>query len=120
SKDQSYVLFGVPRAQLAHMLLPIGGFQKTEVREMAQRFGLPTFDKPDSQEICFVPDDDYAGLVERRRPELARAGAIVNEAGESVGEHQGQHRYTVGQRRGLGLSSDRPLYVLNRDAATNT
>src|SRR5262245_18922160 len=76
SKDQSYVLFGVPREQLSHMLLPIGGFEKTRVRELARDFGLPVFDKPDSQEICFVPDNDYAGLVERRRPQAVGAGRI--------------------------------------------
>ncbi|HMN40723.1 MAG TPA: tRNA 2-thiouridine(34) synthase MnmA [Phycisphaerales bacterium] len=122
TKDQSYVLFGVPREQLSRMLLPIGGFPKTEVRAMAAKFGLPTFDKPDSQEICFVPDNDYAGLVERRRPELARAGAIVDEAGQRVGEHAGQHRFTVGQRRGLGVGSvtaDVPLFVLRKEAAGN-
>ncbi len=122
TKDQSYVLFGVPREQLTRMMLPIGGFPKTEVRAMAQRLGLPTFDKPDSQEICFVPDNDYAGLVERRRPDLTRTGAIVDEAGNRVGEHAGQHRFTVGQRRGLGVGSvtaDVPLFVLRKDAADN-
>ncbi|MCC6659962.1 MAG: tRNA 2-thiouridine(34) synthase MnmA [Phycisphaerales bacterium] len=119
-KDQSYVLFGVPRAHLEHMLLPIGGFEKTRVREMAREFGLPVFDKPDSQEICFVPDDDYAGLVERRRPELAASGTIVSESGETLGEHAGQHRFTVGQRRGLGLAVPRPLYVLSKDPRSNT
>lgn len=123
SKDQSYVLFGVPRPQLAHMLLPIGGFEKPRVRELAREFGLPTFDKPDSQEICFVPDNDYAGLVERRRPELSRPGDIVGEDGRRIGSHQGQHRFTIGQRKGLGLGSataDVPLFVLHRDAARNT
>ncbi|HNB60123.1 MAG TPA: tRNA 2-thiouridine(34) synthase MnmA, partial [Phycisphaerales bacterium] len=102
SKDQSYVLFGVPRDHLPNMLLPIGEFPKSEVRDMAQRFGLPTFDKPDSQEICFVPDNDYAGLIERRRPELARPGAILDIEGRVIGEHEGQHRYTIGQRRRVG------------------
>jgi tRNA-specific 2-thiouridylase len=121
SKDQSYVLFGVPRAQLSHMLLPIGGYEKPAVREMAQKFGLPTFDKPDSQEICFVPDNDYAGLVERRRPEQARDGALVDAAtGSVVGRHGGQHQFTIGQRRGLSLSLGHPVYVVGRDPATNT
>ncbi len=123
TKDQSYVLFGAPRERLARMMLPIGGFEKTEVRAMAQRFGLPTFDKPDSQEICFVPDNDYAGLVERRRPELARVGDIVDEQGHKVGEHGGQHRFTIGQRRGLGIgarngaAADVPLFVLRKETA---
>jgi len=123
SKDQSYVLFGVPRPQLGQMLLPIGGFEKARVREMAREFGLPTFDKPDSQEICFVPDNDYAGLVERRRPELAYAGTIVDTHGQTLGAHSGQHRFTIGQRKGLGIggvTADVPLFVLNKDAATNT
>ena len=120
SKDQSYVLFGVPRGHLAHMLLPIGGYEKPRVRELARKFGLPVFDKPDSQEICFVPDDDYAGLVERRRPGLAASGAIVSERGERLGEHSGQHRFTVGQRRGLGLAVPRPLFVLRKDPLSNT
>jgi tRNA-specific 2-thiouridylase len=105
------------------MMLPIGGFPKTEVRAMAQKFGLPTFDKPDSQEICFVPDNDYAGLVERRRPELAHAGAIIDVDGRRLGSHGGQHKFTIGQRKGLGIGSataDVPLFVLNKDAATNT
>ncbi len=122
SKDQSYVLFGVPRERLASMLLPIGAYHKTVVRDMARRFGLPVFDKPDSQEICFVPDDDYAGLIERRRPDLAtrEPGAIVGADGAVVGEHGGQHRFTIGQRRGLGLATGERTYVVGRDAATNT
>ncbi len=122
SKDQSYVLFGVPRERLGSMLLPIGAYQKTVVRDMARRFGLPVFDKPDSQEICFVPDDDYAGLIERRRPDLAtrEPGTIVGADGAVVGEHQGQHRFTIGQRRGLGLATGERTYVVGRDAATNT
>ncbi|MCC6321216.1 MAG: tRNA 2-thiouridine(34) synthase MnmA [Phycisphaerales bacterium] len=130
-KDQSYVLFGVPRSQLSHMLLPIGGFEKSRVREMALEFGLPTFDKPDSQEICFVPDNDYAGLVERRRPELAGSarggsGTIVDSEGRVLGRHGGQHRFTIGQRKGLGIGGVTadgrgvPLFVLSKDAATNT
>ncbi len=120
TKDQSYVLFGVPRAQLTHMMLPIGGLEKTYVRELAQKFGLPVFDKPDSQEICFVPDNDYAGLVEKRRPESAKVGIIQDTAGTKVGEHAGQHRFTVGQRRGLSLSLGYPVYVVSKNAATNT
>src|SRR4051812_9900545 len=119
-KDQSYVLFGVPRAHLSHMLLPIGGMHKPEVRELARRFGLPVFDKPDSQEICFVPDNDYAALLERQRPALAAAGRVVDEHGRELGTHHGQHRYTVGQRRGVGIAEGRRLYVLNKDAASNT
>lgn len=119
SKDQSYVLFGVPRAQLGHMMLPIGQFEKTRVREMARELGLPVFDKPDSQEICFVPDNDYAGLVEKRRPGAAKPGEVVDTAGNVVGEHGGQHRFTVGQRRGLNVAMGRRIYVVSKDVASN-
>ncbi len=119
-KDQSYVLFGVPRAHLGSMLLPIGGMHKADVRALAEELGLPVFDKPDSQEICFVPDDDYAGLVERRRPGLAGAGGeIVDTEGNVLGEHGGQHRFTIGQRRKIGVALGHPIYVVDRDPATN-
>ncbi|MDX9910906.1 MAG: tRNA 2-thiouridine(34) synthase MnmA [Phycisphaerales bacterium] len=119
AKDQSYVLFGVDPAHVARMLLPIGEMKKDDVRGLAREWGLPVFDKPDSQEICFVPDDDYAGLVERARPDLARPGAIVDETGANVGTHAGQHRFTIGQRRGLGVQRDEPGYVVSRDPASN-
>jgi len=119
-KDQSYVLFGAPRERLASMMFPVGGMPKARVRELAREFGLPVFDKPDSQEICFVPDNDYAGLVERRRPELAREGQIVDEAGRVVGSHAGQHRFTIGQRRGVGVALGYPIFVVGKDPATNT
>lgn len=120
SKDQSYVLFGMPRAQLAHTMLPIGEMPKTRVRELAKEFGLPVFDKPDSQEICFVPDNDYAGLVERRRPESAREGAILDADGREVGRHAGHHRFTIGQRRGVGVALGHPIYVIDKNPTTNT
>ncbi len=119
-KDQSYVLFGSPRERLGEMLLPVGGMPKREVRALAERFGLPVFDKPDSQEICFVPDGDYAALVESRRPGAAAMGRIVDTDGNEVGAHAGQHRYTIGQRRGVGVALGRPIYVIGRDAETNT
>ena len=119
-KDQSYVLFGATRDRLREMILPIGSLHKDETRDIAQRKGLPVFDKPDSQEICFVPDNDYAGLVERRAPENARAGEILDTDGNVVGEHQGQHRFTVGQRRGVGVALGYPLYVVGKDAQANT
>ena len=119
SKDQSYVLFGVPRGQLGRMLLPIGAMEKPRVRELARKLGLPVFNKPDSQEICFVPDNDYAGLVDRRRPGLAARGEVVDTSGKVLGEHDGQHRFTVGQRRGLSISLGYPIYVVSRDAKAN-
>lgn len=121
SKDQSYVLFGAPRARLSEMLLPIGGYEKTEVRAIAEELGLPVFDKPDSQEICFVPDNDYAGLVERRREDLAgRTGDILDTEGSVVGQHEGQHRFTIGQRRGVGVALGYPIYVVDKNPETNT
>jgi tRNA-specific 2-thiouridylase len=119
-KDQSYVLFGVPRELLGKMLLPIGGMEKSRVRELAREFGLPVHNKPDSQEICFVPDNDYAGLVERKRPGVAARGEIRDEGGRVVGTHEGQHKFTIGQRRGLSLSLGYPVYVTGKSVATNT
>ncbi|MBX3380320.1 MAG: tRNA 2-thiouridine(34) synthase MnmA [Phycisphaeraceae bacterium] len=119
-KDQSYVLFGASRDRLQHMMLPIGGLEKPRVRELAKAFGLPVFDKPDSQEICFVPDNDYAGLLEKRDPALAREGKFVDTSGRAVGTHEGQHQFTIGQRRGLNLALGYPVYVVNKDASTNT
>lgn len=120
SKDQSYVLFGAPRERLSQMLFPIGEMEKPRVRELARECGLPVFDKPDSQEICFVPDNDYAALVERRQPALARDGTFVDDTGRVVGTHHGQHQFTIGQRRGLSLSLGHPIYVIGRDPASNT
>jgi tRNA-specific 2-thiouridylase len=120
AKDQSYVLFGMPREQLARTLFPIGGLEKPRVRELAKEFGLPVFDKPDSQEICFVPDNDYAGLVERRRPAAAQTGDILDPEGNVVGSHAGQHRFTIGQRRGVGVALGHPIYVIDKDPGANT
>lgn len=121
SKDQSYVLYGAPKDRLAEMLLPIGEYAtKAEVRAIAEKYDLPVFDKPDSQEICFVPDNDYAGLVERRRPELRIKGKIVDIHGDQLGEHDGQHKFTIGQRRGIGVAMGHPIYVVDKNSETNT
>ncbi|MBL4810489.1 MAG: tRNA 2-thiouridine(34) synthase MnmA [Phycisphaerales bacterium] len=121
AKDQSYVLFGASKLRLSEMMLPIGEFAtKQEVRAIAEKYDLPVFDKPDSQEICFVPDNDYAGLVERRRPELRVNGKILDESGEVVGEHGGQHKFTIGQRRGVGVAKGYPIYVTGKDPKGNT
>jgi len=115
TKDQSYFLFSLTQDQLARAMFPVGDRPKDAVREYARSRRLPVADKPDSQEICFVPDGDYAAFVARRSPEAAAEGPIVDEAGRIVGRHDGIHRFTVGQRRKLGLprSPDgRPLYVL--------
>jgi tRNA-specific 2-thiouridylase len=115
-KDQSYFLFSLTQDQLARALFPVGTLSKPQVREEARRLGLRVADKPDSQEICFVPDGDYAAFVARRQPEVDRAGTIVDQDGRQLGTHGGVHRFTVGQRKGLGLSAPVPLYVLHIDA----
>jgi tRNA-uridine 2-sulfurtransferase len=112
SRDQSYFLFGLKQWQLEMALFPVGDLHKSEVRRQAAERGLPNANKPDSREICFVPDDDYAAFVERRAPAEDRSGPIVDTGGRLLGRHPGIHRYTVGQRKGLGLAAPRPLYVL--------
>ncbi|MEZ6194358.1 MAG: tRNA 2-thiouridine(34) synthase MnmA [Planctomycetota bacterium] len=111
-KDQSYVLFPLETGQVARTLLPLGELTKDEVRAEARRFGLPVAEKRESQEICFVPDDDYRAFLRRRRPESLRPGAIVDLAGAEVGRHEGHQLYTIGQRRGLGGGFTRPVYVV--------
>ncbi len=118
-KDQSYFLFTLTQDQLARALFPVGHLRKQEVRALARRGGLPVADKPDSQELCFVPDGDTAGLVEAREPRVATPGSIRDRAGRELGRHDGVHRYTVGQRKGLKLSTSVPLYVVDIDAAAN-
>jgi tRNA-specific 2-thiouridylase len=121
SKDQAYFLFSLTQEQLAGALFPVGDMPKADVRHYARARGLPVADKPDSQEICFIPDDDYASFVAARAPEASVGGTIVDESGQVLGRHAGIHRYTVGQRKGLGLSAPptvpngaarAPLYVL--------
>ena len=119
SKDQSYFLFSLTQAQLARARFPIGELSKEAVRDIARDRGLAVADKPDSHEICFVPDNDYAGFVERRDPGVARPGEVVDAAGQVLGHHAGIHRFTVGQRKGLGVSSQTPLYVTAIDAASH-
>jgi tRNA-uridine 2-sulfurtransferase len=112
SKDQTYFLFSLTQQQLARAAFPVGHLDKDTVREHARRLDLHVTQKPDSQEICFVPDGDYASFVEKRAPEAARPGTIVDNDGRVLGTHGGVHRFTIGQRKGLGLSSTEPLYVL--------
>ncbi len=118
-KDQSYVLFGMSEKTLRRTLLPIGGMEKTAVRAIAEELKLPVFNKPDSQEICFVPNQDYAGLVRRRTPEMFRDGELVSTAGEVVGTHTGHQHFTIGQRKGVGVALGYPIYVVDIDTATN-
>jgi tRNA-specific 2-thiouridylase len=119
-KDQSYVLGMLTQKELARVLLPIGNMTKAETRARASELGFCVAAKPDSQEICFVADGNYARFVEERLPELATAGGIRDESGQLLGEHQGLARYTVGQRKGLGLSNHEPLFVTKIDAKSNT
>ena len=123
SKDQTYFLFGLTQAQLARTMFPLGGFQKSEVRELARELGLPTAEKPDSQEICFVPNGDYAAFIDAyfREQGITPAqvrGELVTSDGRVIGEHLGVHRFTVGQRRGLGVAAGEPLYVIATEPAT--
>jgi tRNA-specific 2-thiouridylase len=112
SKDQSYFLYGVPRDVLARLLLPLGELEKGQTREEGRRLGVPNWDKKDSQELCFVPDGDVGGFVERQTGER-RSGAVVDESGRELARHDGVYRFTVGQRRGLGLGGGgAPRYVL--------
>jgi tRNA-specific 2-thiouridylase len=120
-KDQSYVLFALPRAALARLLLPLGELPgKAETRALARRLGLPVHDKPDSMEICFVDGGDHARVLAERAPRALTPGPLVDRAGRLLGRHDGYGRFTVGQRRGLGLASPGRRYVTGIDAATAT
>jgi tRNA-specific 2-thiouridylase len=124
-KDQSYFLWELTQEQLSRVIFPLGELTKTETREIARRSKLTVAEKSESQEICFVPDGDYAGFIDRyleaegRTADAPGAGEIRNTRGETVGSHAGVHRYTVGQRRGLGISAERALYVVQIDAPRN-
>jgi tRNA-specific 2-thiouridylase len=116
-RDQSYFLFATTREQIDFLRFPLGDLAKSATRELARRFALPVAEKPDSQDICFVPTGRYADMIERLRPGAAEAGDIVDLAGRVLGRHAGIINFTVGQRRGLGIASGEPLYVVRLDAA---
>jgi tRNA-specific 2-thiouridylase len=118
-KDQSYILYSLGQDDLAHILFPLGDLTKAEVRALAADRGLVTAGKPDSQELCFVAGNDYRQYLKAERPDAVRPGRIVDTAGRTVGRHEGVAFYTVGQRRGLGLSAPIPLYVVAVHAAAN-
>jgi tRNA-specific 2-thiouridylase len=118
TKDQSYVLFGVRRALLSRLMLPVGEHGKREIRRMAARLGLPVAEKPDSQEICFVHDDDHARLIHERRPDADTSGEIVTTDGTVVGRHPGLEHFTVGQRKGLRVAFGQRRYVVRLEAQT--
>ncbi len=119
AKDQSYMLHTLGQGQLARALFPVGGMTKTETRAHAERLGLPVAGKPDSQEVCFVPGADHAAFLEEFVPRLVRDGEIVDPRGRVLGRHRGTFRYTVGQRRGLGVSTGERTYVVDVDAGRN-
>ena len=120
TKDQSYVLAWLTQEQLAHTRFPLGGLHKTEAREIAEAHGFCNAHKHDSQDICFVPDGDYAGFIERYTGKTSRTGAFLNTAGEPIGTHRGVIHYTIGQRKGLGISAPHPLYVCGICPEQNT
>jgi tRNA-specific 2-thiouridylase len=119
-KDQSYVLYGLRRDLLDRLRFPLGDLTKQQVRAEARRFNLPVADKPESVDICFVPDRDYSAVVRQRRPEAFQPGPILDRDGRQVGIHEGIGHYTVGQRRGMGLALGLPVYVTRVDGATRT
>lgn len=112
-KDQSYVLFGIGRELLERIVFPVGETTKPEIRDLAHRAGLRVADKPDSQEICFIPDNDYVGFLQRHRGSHATDGELVDTAGNVVGRHGGYEHFTIGQRRGLGVTFGAPRYVVD-------
>ena len=123
ARDQTYFLWGLTQEQLARTLFPLGEYRKSEVREMARQMGLPVAEKSDSQEICFVPNGDYAAFIDAWFREQgvvreAARGEIVSTDGRTLGEHSGVHHYTVGQRRGLNIAAGAPLYVIATEPAT--
>lgn len=119
TKDQSYVLSGLNQQQLAHALFPLGELTKEQVRLIARQRGLPAMDRHDSQDLCFLGGTDYRGFLARRIPEARRPGAILNLQGETIGVHTGLVDYTIGQRKGIGISAPFPLYVIDKRLDTN-
>ena len=120
TKDQSYVLYMLTQEQLRHVRFPLGTLSKAEVRDLAAHLGFPSARKHDSQDICFVPDGDYAAFLERERGAAFEPGDFLSPEGDVLGTHRGAVRYTIGQRRGLGLPAEKRLYVLEKDMARNT
>ncbi len=120
NKDQSYFLFGLRQSELEHILFPVGAMNKEEVREIARKAGIATSEKTESQEICFVPNNDYARVIEQLYPDkVPGRGTFRNERGEPLGTHRGTHAFTIGQRRGLGVAAGERLYVTRIDSQNN-
>lgn len=119
-KDQSYVLYNIPKEMISKILFPLGTFEnKEEIRKIAEKYGLSTAKKPDSQEICFIPDNDYAGFLIKSGKVKSEKGNIINKDGKVLGIHNGLIHYTIGQRKGLGISNETPLYVIDLDIKNN-
>lgn len=120
SKDQSYVLHVLTQDKLRRALFPVGDYPKTEIREIAESFGLSTASRPDSQDLCFLAGDDYRNFLRRNASEMLKPGEIITTAGRSIGQHNGLANYTIGQRKGLNIASHVPLYVLTKQSQQNT
>lgn len=120
SKDQTYVLWALTQEQLSRTILPLGALSKDEVREIAEAQGFINANKPDSQDICFVPDGDYAGFIERYSKKIPEPGNFIDSDGKILGKHKGLIRYTIGQRKGLGIALGRPIFVSRIDPENNT
>ena len=119
-RDQSYFLFSTTQAQLDYLRFPLGNIEKDETRSIAKKLNLNVADKPDSQDICFVPNGDYSSVIKKFRPESFKKGKIIDLSGNQIGEHDGIINYTIGQRKGIKISSSKPLYVININADENT
>ena len=120
AKDQSYVLHVLNQEKLARALFPVGEYPKSEIRQMAEALNLPVYNRPDSQDLCFLAGEDYRNFLQRNAAEMLVPGEIVSRAGKVLGQHTGLANYTIGQRKGLGVQSSVPLYVLGKDATANT
>ena len=120
SKDQTYVLYNMSQYQLEHTLMPLGDYKKEDIRKLAEKLNFSVAKKPDSQEICFIPDNDYAGFIERYAPNTVKKGNFINTDGKIIGRHDGIVHYTIGQRKGLGGTFGKPMFVTNIDVKNNT
>ena len=120
NRDQSYFLFNTTQEQLDFLRFPLGEIDKSETRSIAKKLNLNVADKPDSQDICFVPNGDYSSVIKKFRPESFKKGKIIDVNGNQIGEHEGIVNYTIGQRKGIKISSSKPLYVVNINADNNT
>jgi tRNA-specific 2-thiouridylase len=120
NKDQSYVLHVLDQEKLKHALFPVGEYTKPEIRQIAEKHGLPTASRKDSQDLCFLAGEDYRNFLQRNAAEMLKPGEIVTREGQAIGSHNGLANYTIGQRKGLGVASPVPLYVITKDAVRNT